>query len=516
MTVAKTLGAAAIVAVLSLLSLPAEAQLSRLVMPGKLTEAHADIEGDCGACHAGNSEAVQSSLCLDCHTDVAADIDASEGFHGLFGAAARNECVSCHSDHEGRDADIVGLDGGLFDHRFTDFPLTGAHPGAPCTACHVPGDPHRNASTQCVDCHSDDDAHRGGLGAACQDCHNTSVWASADFDHDVLGFRLVGGHANVACQDCHRDYRFDAAPTSCNGCHAVDDVHAGSKGTNCGQCHSVNTWSGIDFDHFAETGFALTQGHGGLVCEACHSQADYKDAESDCVSCHAADDHHQGMHGTQCQDCHNTLRWSEYDFDHATSGFDLVGRHADVDCVACHRGDHASDAPTDCQGCHAADDVHAGQLGTDCASCHHPAGWATPIQFDHDLTAFPLIGLHAATACTACHATQRFHDTGAACVDCHADDDPHEGTLGENCAACHNANDWGVWQFDHNTQTDFPLTGAHASTDCGGCHGDPDVALSATPMQCAACHRRDDPHNGEFGPRCGDCHTTNDFSERRQ
>ncbi|MEO0578879.1 MAG: cytochrome c3 family protein, partial [Pseudomonadota bacterium] len=222
--------------VMMALSATADAQLSRLVMPGKLTEAHAEFEGDCGACHSGNSEAVQDALCLDCHTEVGDDITAAAGFHGLFDAATRNDCVSCHTDHEGRDADIVGLNGGLFDHRWTDFPLTGAHPGVPCTGCHAPGDPHRNASTVCVDCHTDDDVHQGGLGAACHDCHNDSDWADISFDHAEFGFRLTGGHANVACQDCHRDYQFDAAPTSCNGCHAVDDVHAGARGLGGVEC----------------------------------------------------------------------------------------------------------------------------------------------------------------------------------------------------------------------------------------------------------------------------------------
>ncbi|MEM1260901.1 MAG: cytochrome c3 family protein [Pseudomonadota bacterium] len=495
---------------------PAHAQLSRLVMPGKTVEAHAEFENDCGACHSGNSEAVQDALCLDCHTAVGTDIETEQGFHGRFEAAVRNTCVSCHSDHLGRDADIVGLDGGTFTHRFTDFPLAGAHASAPCGACHTPSTPHRDASTACVDCHRDDDAHRGGLGESCGDCHDSLLWSNVTFDHSAFGFNLVGGHAGVACQDCHRDYQFDQAPTSCNGCHAVDDVHAGSKGSNCGSCHSVNTWSGISFNHFAETGFALTAGHGGLACEACHSQPDYKDAESDCVSCHAADDHHQGRNGAVCNDCHNTTAWSNYDFDHASTGFDLVGQHADVTCTGCHREAKAADAPTECIGCHVADDVHTGQLGTDCASCHEASGWAASLSFDHDLSAFPLIGLHATTACGACHESHRFHDAGTACIDCHANDDPHEGSLGENCASCHNANDWGVWSFDHNTQTDFPLTGSHASTDCGGCHGDPDVALSATPTECVACHRRDDPHGGEFGPRCDQCHTTGSFSERRQ
>jgi Cytochrome c7 and related cytochrome c len=93
-------------------------------------------------------------------------------------------CAGCHRDkhHEGR----LGTNCGLchnsvawkkwrFDHDAqTKYPLTGAHRGLNCDACHVT----RNVSsvvapTDCYSCHRQDDAHQGSFGRACERCHST-------------------------------------------------------------------------------------------------------------------------------------------------------------------------------------------------------------------------------------------------------------------------------------------------------------------------------------------------------
>ncbi len=490
--------------------------LERLVMPGKLTAAHADIEGDCAACHGRAKGLPQTTLCLDCHTDIAADLARNEGFHGRFDSARDNDCVSCHTDHEGRDADIVGRDAGLFDHGFTDFPLRGAHTALPCTACHAAGEPHREAPSACASCHADDDVHAGGLGEACADCHQVDSWRDIRFDHGDTGFALRGGHAGVACQDCHRDNRFETASPDCVSCHAVDDVHDGAKGLACADCHVTAGWGNLSFDHAAETGFALTAGHAGLACQACHSSPDFRDdADRACVSCHAADDHHQGRNGRECDSCHTTSAWTDADFDHSDTGFELTGAHAALGCPACHKRTGEAAAPTTCNGCHQVDDVHAGQLGESCQTCHSTSAWSRDIAFDHDLSSFPLIGLHAAAACGSCHASPRYHDAGSSCVDCHAEQDVHDGSLGEACETCHTPNDWAVWQFDHATDTDFPLEGRHAQTACASCHADGGGLHRGFGNDCGSCHRSDDIHDGQFGRDCSRCHTANDFAELR-
>ena len=96
-----------------------------LVMPGPVTAAHAELEGTCTSCHVPFARARQSSLCLACHEDVERDVAAASGFHGREPAVADAECSACHTEHEGRDADILGLDTATFDHELSNFPLLG-------------------------------------------------------------------------------------------------------------------------------------------------------------------------------------------------------------------------------------------------------------------------------------------------------------------------------------------------------------------------------------------------------
>ncbi|MEO1203389.1 MAG: cytochrome c3 family protein [Pseudomonadota bacterium] len=491
--------------------------LEKLLMPGRLIEGHADVESNCGACHDSTTDSAVAALCIDCHEDVGRDREQQTGYHGLFPAAARNQCIVCHTDHEGRDADIVGLNSGVFDHSFTDFPLRGAHEAASCNDCHKADDDFHAASSDCGSCHAGQDVHDGRLGSDCGECHSQDVWEEAVFDHASVGYALTGRHADVACGDCHRDNQFSATPRSCNSCHAIDDVHSGDNGTACADCHTTSTWSSIGFDHASETGFALEAGHGGLACADCHTRKDYKDDLSGgCTACHRGEDFHQGRNGTACSDCHTATRWSETTFDHDKTDFMLAGGHASLSCTACHKDDVQNELPTTCGTCHALDDTHGGQMGKDCGSCHSQIAWTAPVAFDHDLSTFPLTGLHAAAACGACHESNRFADAPSTCAQCHAQDDVHGGALGDSCGSCHNANGWTVTAFDHDTQTRFPLDGAHSSVGCDSCHRGDGQSAADVPATCGGCHASDDPHDGSFGLRCGDCHSTSTFSDVEQ
>jgi hypothetical protein len=151
--------------------------LERLVMPGPVAGVHADVEATCAGCHAPFARGEQNTLCLECHEDVARDLAASAGFHGKQPTVARLECAACHTEHEGRDADILGLDEDSFDHSLSNFPLLGKHREAMCVDCHVEEHAtYHDAETQCNACHRDDDGHRGHLGPACADCQAETAW----------------------------------------------------------------------------------------------------------------------------------------------------------------------------------------------------------------------------------------------------------------------------------------------------------------------------------------------------
>lgn len=489
------------------------AGLERLLMPGRVIEGHADIENSCDACHDVTSDKASAALCTSCHEDIGADRAARSGFHGRFPAAQNNECTVCHTDHEGRNADIVNIGSGLFDHLWTNFALSGAHASTPCATCHVPDQKYRDASTGCVDCHSKDDIHKGGLGESCESCHSSAKWDKNSFDHEATGYRLTGAHLNVICGDCHRDNSYSSTPQKCATCHAIDDVHAGSNGDACADCHATSSWQGIRFDH-ANTGFSLVDGHGGLQCSDCHRRDDFKDSfDEGCIVCHKADDDHQGRNGIECDSCHQPTLWTETLFEHSETDFSLVGAHTDLNCSACHKDAAMDIVPGTCGDCHSIDDSHAGQLGSQCDQCHTQSKWHADIRFDHDISPFPLTGLHATVACGACHDSNLFHEAPTECVDCHRNEDPHEGTLGDNCGLCHNSNSWVRTSFDHNLHTSFPLTGGHSEVGCNDCHRDTAASATDVPSSCGGCHASDDIHRGSFGTQCDDCHSVASFKD---
>lgn len=494
------------------------ASVETLLMPGPVSAGHAKFESECTSCHDRSNRERQSELCLGCHKEIAADVRRSGGFHGrMANAGTAGQCQACHSEHQGRDADIVHMDVTQFDHRRTDFALDGAHRGLTCANCHASGQPWRNASGNCVSCHTKDDIHGGQLGKDCAACHTTTTWAKGRYDHSTTRFSLTGAHQAVSCGACHLGARYQATPQTCVGCHATDDAHRGERGSQCGSCHTTQTWQTAKFDHGRETGFALTGRHAQLNCGNCHRTGRFEDQlPKDCFGCHRADDSHAGRFGSACADCHGNDRWQPVAYDHAArTGFALLGAHTSIDCHACHTA--AVDRQklgTDCASCHLAANPHGRSSPTACDSCHSQGAWSREISFDHDLTKFPLLGLHNVVSCAQCHRTKDFAAAPARCVDCHTSQDVHRGALGAQCDTCHSPNSWAQWKFDHGRQTGFALTGAHAKEQCADCHRRPasEVKLS---RECVACHQRDDVHAGQFGRQCDRCHTTVTFAGGR-
>lgn len=488
-----------------------------LLMPGKLTTAHEKYEEQCSLCHDRSDRNRQTRLCLDCHKDISTDITAKRAYHGHLNGIATSQCRGCHSEHLGRSADIVKLSQEQFDHDGTEFQLRGAHSGIACTSCHAAGKPYRKAPVQCVECHKKEEPHEGKLGQDCGSCHSDNSWRQTRFDHDKTAFPLHDKHTDVPCMGCHFGNRYKGTPKECVSCHAPDDVHHGERGPKCGSCHSTAGWKTAKFDHKKETGFALEGMHARIDCQDCHRSGNLQEKiPKDCFGCHQGQDSHAGRFGTQCDQCHGNEKWKPTDFDHSKDGhWDLTGRHQKLSCYSCHTAVVANQKlPADCASCHRTSDVHAGKLGTQCEQCHVTEGWKTSVSFDHDLTTYPLVGLHVAVTCEQCHRTQKYRDTGRECNDCHKSDDVHHGSLGAECSKCHSPNGWRSWQFDHGKQTGFALEGAHGKLACEGCHKQPADQVKLNPT-CLSCHEQDDVHLGQYGRQCQRCHTTITFKGAR-
>ncbi len=485
-----------------------------LVMPGKVIQGHAKYEEECDRCHAKLKNTDQTTLCLDCHKKVAEDIEQKSGLHGLSQRIRTARCKSCHSDHLGRSADIVHLDRDNFDHTGTDFKLKGRHLSLTCNSCHRPKKRFREAPATCIGCHKKSDPHKGRLGKKCNKCHSSDGWQKTTFDHNKTDFKLKGKHKKATCIACHVNQRYKNLATTCHACHQLDDVHNGSWGRKCQNCHQEKSWDKTHYDH-NKTKFKLTGQHKEANCFSCHiDNKKGKDLGKKCYDCHKQDDDHNGRYGRKCKSCHTPQSWEKQKFDHDKTDFKLRGRHKKTQCRACHKGRVVDEQiETSCYSCHKRDDVHKGNEGKQCQRCHNEADWNKRVLFDHDISHFPLIGLHAITPCEECHLSNDFRAAKSACIDCHKDDDEHKARLGPNCLSCHTPNGWGLWMFDHDEQTDYPLKGKHKNLSCLACHTravEKKIRLSSA---CAHCHARDDAHHGEFGRYCERCHSTESFDE---
>ncbi len=246
----------------------------------------------CESCHKQPPRVVKPPVtCYGCH---AAD-DAHKGGNG-------QDCGKCHG---AADWKVTNFNHGTM----TKFPLKGKHAAAKCQACHTKPPKELKLPLDCLGCHKKDDLHLGKLGPDCARCHTNDSWkGKVVFDHALTRFPLLGKHQAALCTTCHIDKTFASKGLTCAACHA-DDKHKGTLGVPaaCGKCHNTTDWKVWRFDHDAQTDFALTGRHKGLVCAACHARpGDPAKTESRCVACHRRDDIHHGGFGESCEQCHVT------------------------------------------------------------------------------------------------------------------------------------------------------------------------------------------------------------------
>jgi Cytochrome c3 len=336
-----------------------------------------------------------------------------------------------------------------------------------CAKCHVRFE--RAAQDRlCMDCHKevgqdmrDRTGYHGRLKPqACRSCHTDHKGRNArivlldkkQFDHSQTDYVLRGKHAKTDCDKCHEPKKkYWQAAHDCNACHRKDDVHKGSLGPKCNDCHTENDWKEAKFDH-DKTRFALKGKHADAKCVDCHRKgADYKDAPRTCIGCHKKDDDsakgHKGLYGERCDSCHGVKAWKPSSFNHDTdTKYALRGKHRGAKCADCHRGHLYKDKlGSACIDCHKKDDDgakgHKGSLGRDCAACHAESGWKDKVKFDHDKTQFPLLDKHRDVKCADCHKSNNYKEAPKDCIGCHKKDDKHEASLGTQCKDCHNERD---------------------------------------------------------------------------
>lgn len=484
------------------------------IAPGPLSRAHQQLEGltKCGSCH--NFGSSTSDLkCLECHAEIRRRVDARLGFHSRAykSSAGETDCRRCHKEHSGLGSALIRLDRRNFDHLAqTGFALAGKH-----------------------------------LRQKCENCHAAAKIPAA-------------ARAEIKLKDLNRS--FLGLRRECTACHK--DPHQDQLGSDCLRCHSQDAFKPAPGFNHAGTHFPLTGLHQPVLCQKCHGPRPGQAAVrwkglafSGCQNCHA--DPHRGAFQQlkfrgSCDTCHNTNGWKNNhpggEFNHSTTKYPLTGKHAAVACSKCHKGAdfRRPIAHERCRDCH--DDPHKGQFaaraaGSDCSACHEVRGFK-PSRFDraaHRQTAFPLEEKHAPLRCAECHQPEGrgavYVSRKLICSACHAD--RHGGEFASTphsnqCDHCHTPAGFQPSTFSvaRHAQTQFALTGRHASIACDRCHkplptvGVPApipvtskrVTPSGPPRQyrfasrtCNACHA--DPHQTKVA--CETCHTSEQWQPAR-
>lgn len=312
-----------------------------------LKGAHQDVE--CVACH---EMTIKNGLDYQVYTDI-----------------EHHDCVVCHENKHQEEldqycstchtttsfGDFVGST--YFNHSNTDFELKGKHSQVGCFICHEPDldpfiillDQRGVQQNQCVSCH--EDVHEQKLGTDCVSCHNEQSFKEyqGEFDHNKTDYMLEGKHQDVDCAKCHTSdsYLDEIEFANCSSCH--DDFHDGimleyDKERDCAACHSEEGFdlSLYTIDDHNNSVFKLEGAHLATPCIACHLKSEtweFRNIGSSCVDCH------EDVHARQfeknnmvkCSSCHSSNSWNITNFNHDSTNFPLDGKHAEVDCSACHK-----------------------------------------------------------------------------------------------------------------------------------------------------------------------------------
>lgn len=347
------------------------------------------------------------------------------------------------------------------------------------------------------------------IGGRCAACH-TAFW-----EQELMADRCIACHNNLIQmgQNFHVVMLAQSKSLQCKHCHTE---HRGALA-------SLTTLQMERFPHNDATRFSLqshqrNQDGSTFQCEDCHG-ADFAIFQVNwCLECHleiegAQIESHAAVYSLECLACHDGLETLGRGFDHNLTSFALTGEHTTTLCSDCHAGAGSladmEATRVECAFCHNHDDPHAGGYGRECEQCHNPQDWED-IAFNHQQTAFPLLGAHAQVSCQGCHQFTSLQNTPTTCFACHAENDPHEAQFGQDCATCHTVEGWDKVTFDHSLSA-FPLTGAHTSVACTDCHLN--NVYRGTAQVCQTCHVQDDIHAGQFLQDCAACHVTETWEQ---
>ncbi len=244
-----------------------------MISPGSLLDGHQDLVTDCFACHTPFLRSSPKN-CIACHKvqeigkfqTTGGKIPEKEGSVAFHQKLTEQDCVACHSDHQGMK---VYRKIHHFSHQLVLEAVR-----KECSSCHE----------------KPDDRLHEKLKLNCDACHTQDEWKPASFGHEQY-FRSVG---NKECTGCHQK--------------PDDRAHRQLKG-QCDTCHGLNKWKPATFDH--DKYFRFDKHH-QTECVTCHKNDDY--SHYTCYGCHehnrwnVREEHlEEGIRDyEQCTECHRS------------------------------------------------------------------------------------------------------------------------------------------------------------------------------------------------------------------
>ncbi|MGH7966958.1 MAG: NAD(P)-binding domain-containing protein, partial [Candidatus Binatia bacterium] len=288
---------------------------------GPVTDDHAEWENECVTCHPAWGVQPTNATCVtaDCHANV---LQVREN--------VRDDCVSCHTEHRGREFNITGgkdqcwscHEGGIGVRRYDARPMQAFY-----QQITVPAGALESQSGKVVDPLRQETPATAEARLAVLQSFNAEEtglkYAHAKHDADVLR----EDNTTLDCQDCHKqlpDGQIRAFPThaECIDCHkeVVDSDPQKAKASASEQCLLCHTQQQggitrvqkaaaiINFSHDDHTETRCVQCHAAIEgeqeyrpvlrsavlypvpMEACYSCHEQKKATVACLDCHR--EHH--------------------------------------------------------------------------------------------------------------------------------------------------------------------------------------------------------------------------------
>ncbi|HUX74896.1 MAG TPA: cytochrome c3 family protein [Steroidobacteraceae bacterium] len=464
---------------------------------------HAQVLGTCAGCHngviaqgEGRTHPSTGQACEACHTVMSWNPPKAVD-HTQIPLAVAGFCVICHNGVQASGKNATHLQTNL---ECGDCHLSSTWLGA--------GFDHSGVVSGCFTCHNGTVAV-GKQGAhmptsnVCETCHTTGLgtktpsWAPSLFLHTQMSVNT--------CQTCHNGtVKISTGFVSGQPANHVPPIPAG---VDCGVCHGNNPAA----ETWAVVAASIATLHAGLAandCVMCHAGQTFAGVPAPYVpmaisglspirSTPLAPPHIPVLPGTDCSACHGAV-YQAGGFGPATAM--SAAKHAFVSttCDTCHdTGKSFYVGGGTALQLRPANHITASdpRLATgDCSGCHETRDWNS--------TALPAGHMPnpANQACSVCHTAAPNDYTTATLA---ANAALHTGIAG-GCGQCHGGTTALTW-YNNFTPKDALLAPAHipylAGSDCSSCHSSSTYAVGTfgpmnmtqakhafVPTTCDTCH----------------------------